>query len=145
MFIFSCTILLGSTFLYSKLNANIYDKQYFLHFPQKDVSLIVVNSAESRSRGLGGMKSISDDQAMLFVFDEPAKYGIWMKDMNFTIDIFWLDEFKKIVTIQHNISPDTYPKIFYPESESSYVLETKGGFAKKNNLEVGNVLGFDLK
>ena len=141
----ACFILIGAIFMYSSLNANIYDSSPKLYLASGDLSLIVVSNEESRVSGLSGMESLPKDKAMLFIFGTPGIYGIWMKDMKFPIDIIWLDEQKKIVSIQHNISPDTYPKVFNPDSEISYVLETNHGFAKENNFEVGKVLNFDVK
>jgi uncharacterized membrane protein (UPF0127 family) len=142
---FACFVLIGSVFMYSKLNADMYEGSPKLRLPSKEVSLIYVNNSESRISGLSGMKALPDDEAMLFVFEEPGRYGIWMKDMNFPIDIIWLDSHKKIVSIQHDILPETYPTVFKPDSESLYVLETNHGFAKENNFEVGKVLDFDVK
>lgn len=138
-------ILFGAVFLYSKLNANVYSPSNYLHLSTKDISLIVVNNNETQVAGLSGLEELPADKAMLFVFNEPGKYGIWMKDMKFHIDIMWLDEQKKIVSIQHNVSPSTYPKVFYPTAESSYVLEANALFAKENNLSVGKILNFDTK
>ncbi len=141
----ACSILIGAVFMFSRLNANIYDSSPKLRLASGNVSLIIVNNEESRVSGLSGMEFLPKDKAMLFTFGMPGRYGIWMKDMKFPIDIIWLDEQKKIVSIQHNISPDTYPKVFNSDSESSYVLETNQGFAKENNFVVGKVLDFDVK
>jgi len=141
----ACTALFGIFFLFQKINSGVYDKSYKLHLANKDILLTVVNTNEEKNLGLGNKESLLADKAMLFVFKDPAKYGIWMKDMKFPIDIFWLDEKKQIITIETNISPNTYPKVFYPSNKSSYVLETNRNFAKENNLSVGKVLNFDLK
>ncbi len=145
MLTISCALLLLGVYMYSKVDADIYDKTYTLHLPQNDISLIVSNSNESRMRGLGGMNSLPEDKAMLFIFNEPGEYGIWMKDVIFPIDIFWLNEEKEIIHLEQDISPDTFPKIFYPNEKSVYVLEANAGFAKNNNLMVGKVLNFDTK
>ena len=137
--------MLVSTFFYSKLNADLYDTSYVLHLPKNDISLIIAKSNESRMKGLSGLKSLSNDKAMLFVFDEIGDYGIWMKDMKFPLDIMWLNEQKEIIHLEQDISPDTFPKVYYPKEKSVYVLETNAGFAKNNNLTVGKVLDFDLK
>jgi uncharacterized protein len=70
------------------------------------------------------------------VFDREGYQGFWMKEMNFPIDIVWLNKDKKIVHIEHNVSPDTYPKIFNPNNEfnnekSLYVLETNANFFQR--------------
>lgn len=114
-----------------------------LHLPDKDISLIVVNTSETKTKGLSNRPSLAEDSAMLFVFDEPDKYGIWMKDMKFSIDIFWLDEKGKIIHIEKNVSPETYPNVFFPPHKSLYVLEANAGFADANRLKVGNSLNFN--
>lgn len=116
-----------------------------LHLPQKDISLIVVDSAEAREKGLSGKESLPENTGMFFVFDKPSQYEFWMKDMKFPIDIIWLDASFKIIHIESNVSPDTYPNTFKPESDSLYVLETDAHFTEKNNLKVGDTLNIDLK
>ena len=145
IFALAGAVLIGAISLFSNLNNAIYDQSASLILPDKQISLIVVNNSESRVRGLSGTESLSENSAMLFVFDEPDKYGIWMKDMKFPIDIFWLDENKKIIYVEQDVSPLTYPKVFTPSGKSLYVVETNAGFAEKNNLKVGNVLNFTLK
>lgn len=110
----------------------------------KHISLMVVDSQEEREKGLGGMESLPENSAMLFIFQNEDIYNIWMKDMKFPIDIIWLNSSKKIVAIEENISPDTYPEIFSPGEKSFYVLETNAGFVEKNNLLTGNTLDFSL-
>ncbi len=106
---------------------------------------MVASTVQERERGLSGTESLPEDSAMLFTFDKPDFYGIWMKDMKIPIDIFWLDENYKIIHIEENISPQTYPKVFLPPEKSTYVLETNAGFAEKNKLKEGKLLNFSKK
>lgn len=117
-----------------------------LRLPSKDISLIVVDTEATRELGLSNRASLGEDQAMLFVFDKPDMYEFWMKDMQFPIDIIWLDADKTIVFIESDVSPDSYPdSTFAPDKNSLFVLETNAGFVKKNNLKVGDKLNLDLK
>ncbi len=77
---------------------------------------------------------------MLFVFDEPGKHGIWMKDMRFPLDIIWIDNNLRIVDIKKNISPDTFPEVFEPKSDATFVVEVNAGFAERNDLMIGSEL-----
>jgi hypothetical protein len=79
---------------------------------------------------------------MLFVFDKEGYYGFWMKEMNFPIDIAWLDKDKKITLIEKNVLPETYPQIFNPKSKNLYVLETKAGFFEKFGIKIGDFAEF---
>lgn len=98
----------------------------------------IVDDDSKRKKGLGGIESLDDDKGMLFVFDESGYYGIWMKDMNFPIDIIWLNEAHQVADYQENVSPDTYPKVFKPLVEAKYVLETNAGFIKKEGIKIGD-------
>ena len=107
-----------------------------------NISIITVDNPETREKGLSGRESLEENQAMLFTFDYADKYQFWMKDMKFPIDIIWLDENSRIVHIEENVSPDTYPKTSFPPQESLYVLEANAGFSDKNHLEVGKIINF---
>src|SRR4051812_48326835 len=60
----------------------------------KIISIEVADTPEARERGPSGRESLPQGSGVLFVFDAPATYGFWMKDMRFPIDIVWLDEEK---------------------------------------------------
>jgi hypothetical protein len=81
---------------------------------------------------------------MLFVFAKPALLGFWMPDMNFSIDIMWIDKDFKIVGIEDNIAPETYPEIFRPPSPVMYVLEVNATWAKDHGVTVGDEVLLDL-
>src|SRR3954470_9978565 len=52
----------------------------------------VVKTAPERAKGLSDTSDLRQDQAMLFVYDSDDKHAIWMKDMNYSIDIVWLNK-----------------------------------------------------
>lgn len=133
------------TILVSKTKVRLNGSGYHLIVKNNEINLIIASTTESKELGLGGRESLPDNTAMLFTFERPYRVGIWMKDMKIPIDIFWLNEKREIITIYENISPDTYPEVFSPVGNSSFVLETNAGFAKKNNLKVGNFLNLILK
>jgi uncharacterized membrane protein (UPF0127 family) len=92
--------------------------------------------------GLSYRTSIAPDFAMLFVFDTPSTYQFWMKDMNFPLDIIWLNASKHIVYIQKNLSPNTYPQSYGPSTPAQYVIEVASGTAERIGLKVGDPVTF---
>jgi uncharacterized membrane protein (UPF0127 family) len=100
------------------------------------VELALTPSEEER--GLGGRSSLPKDTGMLFVLPKVGKNYFWMKDMQFPIDIIWLDEEQRIIYIENNLAPESYPNTFGPDENSKYVLEVNSGFAKANHLNVGD-------
>lgn len=90
----------------------------------------VVNTPAAEERGLGGRTSIPLGSGMLFAFDKPGSWGIWMKDMNFPIDIIWAHADGTITTIARDVATSTYPQTFYPATpDAAYVLEVNAGAA----------------
>lgn len=102
----------------------------------------VSDSVEERALGLSGREGMPQDHAMLFIFPAPIQSGIWMKDMNFPIDIVWLDTNKTVIYLEEDVAPETYPEIFYPDTKANYVVEFNAGTAESIGLEIGDTLKF---
>ncbi|MBN2094296.1 MAG: DUF192 domain-containing protein [Candidatus Zambryskibacteria bacterium] len=92
--------------------------------------------------GLSNREDLKKEEALLFVFETPGLYSFWMKDMNFPIDIAWIDENKKIIHIESKVLPSTYPKIFVSNSPAKYVLETQAGFFEDSEIKIGDLAEF---
>lgn len=105
-----------------------------------DVAAQLATTEFDRELGLSNKKCIGADQAMLFVFDEPGFYGIWMKNMMFPIDIVWVSESKEIISIEKNVSPESFPRIYTPKAKSKYVIELQSGLVDKSRLRTGDRL-----
>ena len=96
----------------------------------------IADSDSERVTGLSGVNGLEKFDALLLVFENQEKHGIWMKNMLIPIDILWLDSNKTIIHKEENVLPDTYPRVFYPKSNAKYVLETKAGFIEDNGLRL---------
>lgn len=142
LFIVVILFLLATSILYLKIDNT---KEFKLNINNKDILIEVVDTEESRNKGLSDRESILKDYGMLFVFDKPDKYGFWMKDMKFPIDIVWLDKNLKIVHIENKVIPESYPRVFIPPENSLYVIEFNAGFIEENQLSVGNILDLTKK
>jgi hypothetical protein len=101
------------------------------------IKVETASTPEMQEKGLSGRKEIKENEGMLFVFENSGNYSFWMKDMNFPIDIIWLNEQKEVVFFKENVSPSTFPETFSPDKDSKYVLEVIAGFSQKNNLKIG--------
>ncbi len=102
----------------------------------------IADTNEERAQGLSDTPYIPAGIAKLFIFDTSEKWSFWMKDMNYPIDIFWVDEGGRVVHVVEFASPDSYPETsFVPPVPTKYVIETKAGFAQENTIGVGAVVG----
>ena len=94
-----------------------------------------------RTKGLSGTQYLANGEGMLFVYDEPTVPRFWMKDMNYAIDIIWISSDKRVVGIEQNISPETFPATFSPSTPVQYVLEVPAGFVERNAIGRGVLMG----
>ncbi|MBP6857738.1 MAG: DUF192 domain-containing protein [Candidatus Pacebacteria bacterium] len=98
------------------------------------IPVTIADTDEQREQGLSNTQYLEPNTGKLFVFNNPGDYGFWMKDMNYPIDIIWIDKNTKIIGISKDLRPETYPEIFYPPSEVVYVLEVNAGFSTANDI-----------
>lgn len=108
----------------------------------RGIQIELARSSAEQIQGLSGRTSLAVDHGMLFVFEKSDIYGFWMPDMLFPIDIVWISEEKKIVHIEKNVSPASYPQVFKPTDLAQYVLEVPAGFCDTNSVVVGNSVAF---
>lgn len=97
----------------------------------------IADSYWERVRGLSGRDFLAPKTGLLFIFSDSDSHGIWMKDMNFAIDIVWANENFEIVGLARNASPNSYPNVFYPEGSAKYVLEVPTN-AIGDNVKIGD-------
>jgi uncharacterized membrane protein (UPF0127 family) len=105
----------------------------------------IADDDDSRRKGLSGSSPLGEKEGMLFIFDTASRWGMWMREMKYDLDIVWMDSEKRVVYIAKNVSPDTYPKAFLPDKDALYVLELPAGFVDKYNVSMGNVVGFSVR
>ena len=117
-------------------------KQPTIIVGNKAFSVLVSDTDKLREQGLSGRDGLAEDQAMLFIFDKPDMLGFWMKDMKFSIDMLWLDSNYRVVSFERNVSPDTYPKIFFPKALSRYVVELSAGTLASLGVKEGDEVSF---
>ena len=131
-------LLVAFTSLYQNLT---YEE---IHLNEGQLKAQIATTDYQRKKGLSNRDKLAKEEGMIFIFEEEKFHSIWMKDMNFPIDIIWIDSEKEIVDIKKNASPDTYPESFRPNEPAKYVLEVKAGYIKSNNLQIGDTLNFGL-
>lgn len=110
--------------------------------PKGTVEAYVANNPAKREIGLGGLASLPGGTGLIFIFPEPGKYGFWMKDMNFPIDIVWMRSDMAVIAVSKNILPSTFPETLYPPVDVQFVLELNAGESDKFGIATGTRLAF---
>lgn len=104
------------------------------------VTAEVAASKQERERGLMYRDALGEDEGMLFVFEKEDKYPFWMKNVNFPIDIIWINSDMRVVDAQTALPCTTHCKNYTPEYPVMYVLEVPEGFAGEHGIKIGSVI-----
>lgn len=116
----------------------IYPDTILMVIGGTEVQASVADSLPERIMGLSGTPFLPDNVVKLFAFGASGNHSIWMKDMNYPLDIIWVAEDGVIVHIEDNVSPDTYPESLDSPIPAWYVIETSAGFTASNTIAVGD-------
>jgi len=95
----------------------------------------IADTDPRRARGLMFQEQLPLDEGMLLVFDDANKRSIWMLNMQFPLDVIWIDDNSKVVFIEKNVPPCktaletvTCPSYKGGSKDAKYVLEVTAGF-----------------
>lgn len=138
--VLSLLLFISLKYLNPGCDCNITER---VNIGSTEIRAFVSDTEDERSQGLSGKEGLGEGEGMLFVFEYPAKYGFWMKDMNFAIDIIWISPENRVLAIEKGLEPSTYPKVFYPPDKVLYVLEVPSGFSDTAKIEVGQSLSIE--
>jgi len=101
----------------------------------------IADSPEERQTGLMHRDFLPQNAGMLFVFEDEAPRGFWMKNTLIQLDMIFLNADMTVVEIHENVSPcEEDPCPAYKSPPAQYVLEINGGLAKKSGIAVGSVM-----
>lgn len=104
------------------------------------VNVEIVSDFSNKAKGLSGRDNLCEDCGMLFIYNNKAKYSFWMKNMNFPLDIIYINH-DEIVEIFKNVQAfsnnDEFTEIF-PNYEADKVLELNAGWCDLHNVEIGD-------
>lgn len=102
------------------------------------VPVEIADTPELQAQGLSGRESLPPGSGMLFVFAQEDRWGFWMKDMLFAIDIVWINARGEVVHMLEHVQPASYPEIFEPPAPALFVLEVPAGFAAEHGIVLGS-------
>ncbi|MBU1077150.1 MAG: DUF192 domain-containing protein [Spirochaetes bacterium] len=97
----------------------------------------VVDTEETRTKGLMYRKSLEENEGMLFIFDQNRVVSFWMKNTFIPLSVAFIDSNYKIVNIAQ-MSPLDEETHHYSYSPVKYALEVNQGWFKKHNIEPGD-------
>ena len=105
----------------------------------------VARTPQQLQTGLSNRQSLSPRRGLLFIFPNVAIQSMWMPNMNFPLDIVWIDTNNTIVKIEENVQPCSGTHNCHSYSSGvpvQYAIELNAGDAKRIGLRVGIKLVF---
>lgn len=108
-----------------------------------ELKIAIADTETKLAQGLSRRSELANDQAMLFVHNQIGESCMWMKDMNFSLDVLWLNDDYKVIDYEENLSPSSYPQSFCSNVPARYFLEVKAGFISSNSIKNGTKLNLD--
>ncbi|MEZ4797438.1 MAG: DUF192 domain-containing protein [Flavobacteriaceae bacterium] len=101
----------------------------------------LAEDAYETQTGLMHRSSMQNNQAMLFIFPNVQMRSFYMKNTLIPLDIIYIDESKKVVSIQKNAKPMDETSL-PSKAPAKYVLEINGGLSDQLNIVEGDSIAF---
>jgi len=121
--------------------------RYLIQANDQPISVELAQTAAARYQGLSNRQDLCYDCGMLFVFPDSSEQTFVMRNMKFPLDIIFIAD-NKVVKIASEAQPEgKEPQVLYESGQPvDYVLELNGGYASKNDIQVGSqIYGLNFK
>lgn len=94
----------------------------------------IADDNQSRATGLMNIKTLPEDEGMLFVFPDSQDLSFWMKNTYIPLDIIFFDSNQSFINYHENAEPLDESIRYTSDKPSKYVLELNADIAKKMSL-----------
>lgn len=110
---------------------------------KKTYAVTVAKSDTERQNGLSKKESLKAGTGLLFVFPTKDRYGFWMNEMKFPIDIIFINDNKVVDLVENALPPATGQTaaslpVYKPSTAVNYVLEINAKEITKNKIKKGD-------
>lgn len=104
---------------------------------EHDFWVEIADDEQERQRGLMFRPPLEDDRGMLFQFEAASEQSFWMRNTPSSLDIIYIAEDGRIVSIARNTTP--YSETPIPSNGPALgVLELRGGRAAEIGADAGD-------
>lgn len=103
------------------------------------IKVTIASEPREQYLGLSGRQGLCSDCGLLFDFPSSQERNFVMRDMNFPLDIIFINK-GRIIKIFENLAPEnTEPLTLYNSgAPADQVLEVNAGYARQHNLIIGS-------
>ncbi len=142
----SLKIALVSILVWSVIFNLIYIGSHLVVISGQGLSWYWVETARNDqewAEGLMNRSALAADRGMLFLFPNPEQRTFWMKNTLLPLDILFLDQNKKVISIVNHANPCADPTghmcaRYVSTLPAKYVLELKADQSKERQILAGS-------
>lgn len=107
------------------------------------IDAAVADDDRKRAAGLMNVRSMEDNQGMIFLFDREQPRSFWMMNTFLSLDIIYVNAEMEIVRIHRYTTPFSQEGIL-SERPAKYVVEVKAGFTVVHDINEGDTITFSI-
>ena len=109
-----------------------------VYLGENEACLEIALTLKERAKGLSYRSELLQNRGMLFVWEQPARYCMWMKNTLIDLDVAFMRQDGTITSIQPMISNTL--NIHCSKEKVLYAIEMNKAWFKSNNVAVGQPL-----
>lgn len=99
----------------------------------------IASNDQHRMQGLMFVRELPPDAGMLFIYEQPQRIGMWMKNTYIPLDMVFIRADGRVAEIVANTTPHSLETVQSKEDVVA-VLELNGGTAQKLNIRPGAII-----
>jgi hypothetical protein len=116
----------------------------YLKIADVQIQVEIASTKPEIELGLSNRPFLDQDKGLYFLLGERREAEFWMKNMQFPIDIIWVDSGKVVGFVEKAPIPtgNNIP-IFKSPQPITNVLEVNAGFVEKNSIKEGDLVIYE--
>lgn len=103
-------------------------------------TVTVADEPTEQALGLGNTAALEPNQGMVFLFPDSQVHTFWMKDVEYPIDIIWIDQTRVVGSVT---AYPGYVRYVSPQPVDM-VLEVPAGTVASKQIGVGDAVSINL-
>jgi uncharacterized membrane protein (UPF0127 family) len=107
----------------------------------KTLKVAIADEQKERNQGLMDVRTMEEDEGMLFIFEENQPLSFWMVNTPLSLDIIYVDADSTIVSIYTDTTPFS-DRTLPSNAPATYVVETNAGYTLKHGITEGMKIKF---
>ena len=121
--------------LFAAISLNLSSKELSISIGDKKISLQVADTHELRAKGLMGIRVLSEDEGMIFIWPDADQRCMWMKNTSIKLSIAFINSNQMIAEIK-DLEPYSTESICSRNNDIVSAIEMNRDWFVKNNIRV---------